>query len=209
MSARHRIAQAESLEQSADDLKKRLDAIADDQQELERLEDRETQARARVEEHGASLETLRVLAGMKAPLFELLAPASLPDHHEGGKRRVAAALVLFLGLALGFVIALVRAVRDTRILEPEDVDGPGSPVLATIVTSRRGKRDQRAELRHIVQAIRRARGGGERMQVLLLTSALESEGKTEARDHADPGACFAGAKTSCTSTPTCARASTP
>jgi len=126
--------------------------------------------------------------GSAAITITTVAPATAPGFASAPRRTLFAAAGLVLGLAAGAALVIARALLDTGVRDPEDVlEVTEAPVLGQLSTASAvdgsqviasGERGARAE------AFQRLRTNLEfldltgRPRVLVVTSAVESEGKS-------------------------------
>ena len=181
ISAAHRLRQAESLEKAAQEVRDRIDAFSRSRRQLEVLESEAAVAKVRWQTANADLEKARALRSLRAPLFDVVESAALPDRPEGGKRRVVAAGLFFLGLLLGGGRALYKEVRDTSVREASDIERLGLPVLAHAILGPAsvGRSTHREAIRLAAQTLRREAPRDAATFCVLVTSANEEEGKTQ------------------------------
>lgn len=181
LSAEHRMEQAASLEEAAQDLRRRIDTYTQTRRQLELLEAEVATVKARWQKIRDDLDKARALMVLRAPLYDVVKAAEMPDRPEGGRRRIAAAGLLLLGLGLGTGIALWRSIRDTSVRTAHDLERLGLPVLATATlgAASLGRTAHREAMRLVAQTLRRELRGVGESRCVLVTSPNPSEGKSQ------------------------------
>ena len=126
--------------------------------------------------------------GSAAITITTVAPATAPSYAAAPRRTLYAAAGLALGLLAGAALVLVRALLDTKVRDAEDVlEVTEAPVLAHLSTTAAvegsqvvatGERSARAEAFHRLRTNLQFLDLTGRSRVLVVTSAVEAEGKS-------------------------------
>ena len=169
------------------------------QQELNRLRGRPG-ARVGVEALRERLSELSISEAGIGSELQLAQPARAPSDPSSPKPIRNTVFALFASLFLGALLALARGHLAPRISGPRELTRlVGVPMLGAVPRSRfRSGRSPTADEREAYQALQAAiqlRLQGERQHMVLVTSALEEEGKTEVTAQLGRGLAQTGEKT--------------
>lgn len=136
--------------------------------------------RARFTEASLELASLEALRGAAPGPLEMLTPATAPFKPVTLDRPLQAALAFFLGFVLVIAIAVFRSALDPRFRSAaEAVDLLGLPVLAQFRRSRSKDARLPAEVRNQLRTSLSVALGGNQPLVVLVTSPLRGEGKSD------------------------------